>query len=374
MPKSLTAIATALALLVLSVPGHAAPSQSTPAAPTTPATTATVPAAAPAATPNDAQITDMSPITVSVPKPYIWTFQKGNSKVLVLGMVYPEPRGLTFVPVSIDRAIAQSGAIIGAPWFHFSANVNLFNILPIWHAASGAVYLPDGKHLADVLPPDDLRQWRALKAQYLPYNSKVERMRPMYAAWKLYEAVIKHSGVAVDSSTMDLIAHDAKKLGVPMIDAQFHWTVKDPKTAARAFEPSPQADLACFQSILHGISGMPEASRTLAAAWAVGDVPTMQTYLQTHTLTHPCWARVTDDAVAQQQGVDRLQGERAAWLAALHSATEKHPVVFTTASVETIVKPAWQVQWLLDDGYVMLPHDAQPAAATAAPAAPAPKI
>lgn len=361
MSQAFVAISTALVLLCLPAPGWAAPAQSSPADAT-------------AAVADGAQIKDMSPIAVTVPKPYIWTFQKGDSKVLVLGIVYPEPRGLTFVPVSIDRAIAQSGAVVGPPWFHFSANVNLFNILPIWHAASGAVYLPEGKHLADVLPPDDLRQWQALKAQYLPYNSKVERMRPMYAGWKLYEAVIKHSGVAVDSSIMDLIAHDAKKLGVPMVDAQFEWTVKDPKAAAHAFAPNPQADLACFQSILHGIQSVPEQSRTMAAAWAVGDLPTMTSYLETHTPTPMCWIGPTDDAIATEQGIDRVEGEHKAWLAALHSATAKHAVVFTTASVENIVKPSWQIKWLLEDGYAMAPPDGTlPAAAATTPAAPVPK-
>jgi hypothetical protein len=311
----------------------------------------------------DSHVTTFPAVAVTVPKPYIWTFQKGNSKVLVLGTVYPEPVGLTFVPASIHRAIAQSGAVIGLPRFDFATNVNLFNVLPIWHAASGAKYLPDGKRLSDVLPPADLQQWNALKAIYLPDDGKIEQMRPMYAGWKLYEAVLRHSGVAVDRSVFNLIKSDADKHGIPMVDAQFHWNIQDPKTAAHAFEPNPQADLACFESILSGIRGVPESSRTLAASWAVGDLATMQSYLSVHTLMHQCWAEVTEVAIADEQGVSRDAEERKAWLAALTTAAAKYPVVFTTADVQNIFKPARQIEWLTQEGYVMVQPDAAQASA-----------
>lgn len=313
----------------------------------------------------DARVADMSPIVVTVPKPHIWTFQKGSSRVLVLGTVYPEPEGLTYIPASIHRAIAQSGAVIGQPWFHFDAHVGLFTVLSVWHEASGAKYLPDGKRLSDVLSPSDLQQWNVLKAQYLPHDDKVEHMRPMYAGWKLYDAVLSHSGVAVEGSTDGLIKGDADKRGIPMIDAQFHWTIQDPKAAAHAFEPSQQADLACFQSILSGIHTVPDSARTLAAAWAVGDVATMQAYVSTHTLTRPCWANVTQEAVAGQQGLDRDLEMRKAWLAAFNTAAAKYPIVFTTATVQDIFKPARQIDWLMQEGYVLVPpDDAQTAAST----------
>ena len=352
MSRIVAALA-AFSVLALPLQGHASPNQ--PASDTNTEQQA-APAAAPV--PPGGNAKNLPPITVSAPIPHIWTYQKGNSKVLVLGTVYPEPEGLTFVPISIHRAIAQSGAVIGLPWFHFEANVNLFNVLPIWHAASGAKYLPDGKQLSDVLSPSDLQHWNALKAQYLPHGDKVDRMRPMYAGWKLYEAVLKHSGVAVDSSILELIQHDAKQSDIPLVDAQFYWTIKDPKTAAHAFEPSQQADSACFQSILSGIDRVPDSARTLAAAWAIGDVATMQAYVSTHTLTRPCWSGVTQAAVAEQQGLDRDVEERKAWLAAFNGAAAKHPVVFTTASVQDIFKPARQVEWLMQEGYVLVQPDA----------------
>jgi len=345
-------VATLAALFAVALPlhGSAAPNQAAPGAQTSQESAS----AGSAASSKDKEAKALDPIVVTVARPYIWAFQKGDSKVLVLGTVYPEPEGLTFMPGGIRAALAQSGAVIGPPWFHFDAKVGLFSALSVWHEASGAKYLPDGKRLADVLSPADLQQWNALKAQYKPAGD-VDRMRPMYAGWKLYEAVLRHSGVAVDSSIAGLIKAEADKRGIPVIDAQFHWTIKDPKTAARAFEPSPQADLACFQSILHGIQDVPGTSRTMAAAWAIGDVDTMKAYLASHTLPRPCWATTTQDAVAEQQGLDRDAEVRKAWLVAFDAAATKYPVVFTTAPVQDIVHPAHQVEWLMQDGYVEVP-------------------
>ncbi len=383
MSKTIAALA-AIAVLVLPLRGLASPSQPAPDAnaPQEAAPAAARSGAAPAPAPpastteapatTDPHVVTLKPIAVTSPKPYIWTFQKGTSKVLVLGTVYPEPEGLTFVPVSINRAIAQSGAVIGPPWFHFDVQVGLFHLLSVWHAASGAEYLPDGKQLSDVLSQSDLQQWNALKAHYLPHGDKVERMRPMYAGWKLYDAVLKHSGVAVEASIPDLIKSDADKRGIQVIDAQFHWSIKDPTTAAHAFEPSQEADLACFQSILYGIQGVPDSARTLAAAWAVGDVATMKAYVSTHTLTRPCWASITQAAVAEQQGLNSEQEERKAWLAAFNTAATTNPVVFTTAPVQYIFKPARQIEWMMQEGYVLVEPDAGQTSAPTPTPGPAP--
>jgi uncharacterized protein YbaP (TraB family) len=378
MSKIIAALA-AISVLVLPLQGIASPSQPAPdanapqeVAPAAPSSGAVpVPPGSTTETPviPDFHAVTLKPITVTAPIPYIWTLQKGNSKVLVLGTVYPEPQGLTFIPVSINHAIAQSGAIIGAPWFHFDADINIFQIFSVWHAANEVKYLPDGKHLSDVLSPSDLQQWNALRAQYLPYGDKVERMRPMYAGWKLYDSVLKHSGVAVNASIPDLIKSAADKRGIPQINAQFHWLIKDPTAAAHAFEPSKEADLACFQSILYGIQGVPDSARTLAAAWAVGDVVTMKAYVSTHARTRPCWGSVTDTAVAEQQGLNREQEERKAWLAAFNTAAAKYSVVFTTSPVQDIFKPARQIEWMMQEGYVLLQPDvAQTSAPTPAPA------
>ncbi len=95
----------------------------------------------------------------------------------------------------------------------------------------------------------------------------------------------------------------------------------------------------------------------------------MQAYVNTHTITRPCWSAVTQAAVAQQQGLDRDVEERKAWLAAFNTAAAKYPVVFTTASVQDIFKPARQIEWLMQEGYVLVqPDAAQTSAPTSAPA------
>lgn len=313
-------------------------------------------------------IATLAPITVSAAntEPHIWAFQKGTSRILVLGTVAAEPKGLDFIPFSIDHAISESGAVIGPPGFDFGVHVNIFHILSIWHASNSVTYLPDDKQLADVLPPATLQQWNTLKARYLPGNHKVDGMRPMYAGWKLYDAALDDSGVAWMRSVPKLIQRAAHKRGIKVTDAQFHWIVKDPMQAAHAFTPSPEADLGCFQTILGGIQGLPDLARALANDWARGNVTGMRAFLANHSLTPPCWVELTDETLAKQQGLDLAQRERDAWLAAVNTAAAKSPVIFTTAPVEQILDSTGRIRWLLDDGYTMAPPSAEPASTSGA--------
>ncbi|MEO8780173.1 MAG: TraB/GumN family protein [Rhodanobacter sp.] len=348
-------VASVLAL-ILCCPayGVAAQAQSTSAIPL-PLATTTPASATSTQAPVSAKATPVTlaaiVVTAADTEPHIWTYQKGRSKILVLGTIYPEPKGLDFIPFSINSAISASGAVIGPPWFNFGVHVNLFNLVSVWRDSKDATRLPDGKHLADVVPATLMQRWKPLKAYYLPYNHKVEKMLPMYAGWKLYDAVLDRSGVAVKASIPKLIEREAGKHGMKVVDASFHWTVKDPSEAAHAFTPDPQADLACFKTILDGIQGLPGASRTMASAWASGDVATMRTFLQTHKLTPPCWQRLTDQALAKEQRLDLEQREREAWLTAVNTAAAQHSVIFTTASVQEIFAHTGRIGWLLGEGY-----------------------
>lgn len=360
------AVSTTLSLSAIAAATYG--SGVTPFAATTPASAASmaaVPASAPATSPGAKPMATLAPITVSAAntEPHIWTFQKGNSRILVLGTVAAEPKGLDFIPFSIDHAISESGAVIGPPGFDFGVHVNIFHILSIWHASNGVTYLPDDKQLADVLPPATLQQWNTLKARYLPNNHKVDGMRPMYAGWKLYDAVLDDSGVSWMRSVPKLIQRAAHKRGIKITDAQFHWIVKDPMQAAHAFTPSPEADLGCFQTILGGIQGLPDLARTLASDWAKGNVTGMRAFLANHSLTPPCWVELTDETLAKQQGLDLEQRERDAWLAAVNAAATKSPVIFTTAPVEQILDSTGRIRWLLDDGYTVVQPQTQPAGA-----------
>lgn len=286
--------------------------------------------------------------------PHIWEYRRGDNRVLVLGVVFPEPRNLDFIPNTIGKAIGAAGAVLGPPGVVVGEDVGLFRALTLWPSVRRAKYLPDGKQLADMLPPPTLQRWNTLKAVYLAKERDVDRMLPMYAGWKLYEALLDKEDIERKSSILPMVKRAAKTDGIEILDAKFHLKIDDPKKAVHEFSIDPGADLACLESTMSGVETLPGVARSLANAWSGGDVEAMRTLLDAHTIVQPCWSSLTNEAIARQQGLDLDQQTRKSWSDALERAAGKHAVVFTTAQVGEILRSTGRIRWLLDAGYVLV--------------------
>jgi hypothetical protein len=184
--------------------------------------------------------------------PHVWEYRSGNNRVLVLGAVFPEPRNLDFVPNTIKMAIGSSGVVLGPPGVVVGEDIGIFSALTLWPSVSKTKYLPGGGRLIDLLPPQTLQRWNVLKATYLPKDRDVERMLPMYAGWKLYEALLDREGIDGKSSILAMVKRVARTYRIDVLDAKFHLKITDPKSAVREFAIDPQADLACLESTMSG--------------------------------------------------------------------------------------------------------------------------
>lgn len=302
---------------------------------------------------------DLQRVTVSAADsgPHIWEYRRGSNRVLVLGVVFPEPKNIDFIPNTIEKAIGASGAVLGSPGVIVGEGVGLWRTLTLWPSIRKAKYLPEGKYLADVLPAQTQPRWKALKDAYLGKDRDVEHMLPMYAGWKLYEALLDKEGIERKSSIAPMVEHVARTDRIEIIDTKFHLKINDPKTAVREFAIDPQADLACLDSTMSGVETLPAVARELADAWSGGDVPAMEALLDKHTLIPQCWSSLTNEAIARQQGLDLNEQVRKAWFAALEQAGATHPVIFTTAQVADLLHGTGRIRWLLDAGYILVDTD-----------------
>ncbi|MEO7326276.1 MAG: TraB/GumN family protein [Dokdonella sp.] len=297
---------------------------------------------------------DLERVSVSAADsgPHIWEYRRGDHRVFVLGVVFPEPKNIDFIPNTIEKAIGASGAVLSPPGVVVGEGVSIWRALTLWPSIRKAKYLPEGKYLTDVLPAQTQTRWNALKDVYLGNDRDVERMLPMYAGWKLYEALLDKEGIDKKSTVTPMVERVAKADRIEMIDAKFHLTINDPKTAVHEFAIDPNADLACLDSTMSGVETLPSVARELADAWSGGDVPAMSAALDKHTIIPQCWSSLTNEAIARQQGLDLNEQIRKAWFAALELAGTTHPVVFTTAQVADVLHRTGRIRWLLDAGYV----------------------
>lgn len=296
-------------------------------------------------------VTELPTVKADASGPPIWRFVRGDRTVLVLGTLQPLPRDVAFVDTGLQSALAASGAILGSEGVDIGADIGLFRGLTLWPSIRKTKLIEGGKRLADVVPAEDYRRWSELKARYLPGNDGVERLRPMYAAWQLYEAALSARGMAPGSPVSRQISSSARKLDLEIVDARYQVKVRNPKEAVTSFEVDREADLACFRRTLHDLEPWLDAAPAIADAWSRGDTATTSAILETTPRLGRCWARLTNEAIAQAEGVDAARAAREQWRAALERATREHPVLFTTLPLDELLDGQGSAQALQAAGF-----------------------
>ncbi len=301
---------------------------------------------------NQPRIRDLAGIQINAANsgPRIWRFVKGNTKLLVLGTVQPTPNSLDFDKSGIERTVASSDVILGSEGVVVGEGIGLFRGLTLWPSIRKTKYLED-KMLYEVVAANDYIKWTQMKQIYLSGDNDVERMKPMYAAWKLYEAALKKNDLKSGSVVSDTIRGIARSKNIPTLDARYHLRIEDPKNAVKGFNVMPGDDLNCFRTVISSLEEFVGESPKVAHAWAEADIAALTQSTQAARTITTCWARLTNEAIARQQGIDLDSVQRNTWVKALHDASSKYSTIFTTLPVRELVNSSQSVDAILNEGF-----------------------
>lgn len=283
--------------------------------------------------------------------PHVWEFSNGPVRVLMLGTIDHARLSAGDPAPDVRNAIQQSGVVLGSPGVVIGEGIGILRGLSLWPSIRKSKYLPEGKQLADVVPPDLYASWRQIKSLYLGENADVERMMPMYGAWKLHEAMLTKRGLRGGNQGRSLIAELAQKHSIDMLDARFHLVIKDPKRAVQQFQVPQQQDVECLRSTLASMQTSPLAFDELSDAWSRGDVAKMTATLASNRFPDFCWVALTDQAIARQQGVLLDSEMRDAWVAALRKGMATSNTIFMTAPVSDLLNQTGRIAWLTGEGF-----------------------
>lgn len=295
-------------------------------------------------------------VEVGVKSPPMWRMTKGDRTIVVLGTQYPLPETMPFYPKAIERELSQSQVALWPPGVRANDGVSVFRGMMLWNSLRNAKQNPDGQTLKQVLPPDTYAKWQAAKVRYLRGNDKVESLRPMYAAYELYEAALKSVGVRKDDPVWDVIQTTTKASKIPLVDTRFSIPVKASKSTARAFDVPAKDDLACLESTLDRLDGFVAAMSDAANAWSIGNMPEYRAAIMRYTPLQTCWARMTNEALADMSGISDPYGRtEATWLATLRSTLASRQRVFAMLPARDMVNHTGVVRTLLADGWTLTP-------------------
>ncbi|MBP6797331.1 MAG: TraB/GumN family protein [Luteimonas sp.] len=314
----------------------------------------TAPAAEPQAQPASG-IVDHETVVVSgvLPGPGLWKVRKGGHTLYVLATLSPLPRRMEWESAGVESLVARSQQVLLPPSFTLGSDIGVFRGMMLLPSLLKARKNPDGRTLAQSVPPELYARWQPLKQRYLGNDRGVEQWRPIFAAQELYEAAMRKAGLGQDDIVGKAVRRMAKRHDVPMKAVNFGMKIDDPKAAIREFRETTLADTDCFGKTLSRIEHDLETMRRRANAWAVGDVAALRALPVENQYT-ACIRAVTDTGLAQRLGFGDLRPRIAdLWLAAAEEALEQHPSSVALLPIGLVLAPDGYLAALEAKGYLV---------------------
>ncbi|MFK2930574.1 TraB/GumN family protein [Dyella agri] len=306
-------------------------------------------------------------VSGELPGPGLWKVSKGDHVLWVLGTLAPLPKKMQWQSRQVSDTELAAQAVLLPPGIELDAKLGFFGKLMLLPRLIGIRDSPDGRKLEDVLPPPVYARWLALKARYLGHDGGVEKYRPMFASFKLYEAAVKEADLSNDDIAGKLVRQLAKAHSIPLVDTSYTFTVADPKAALTAFRHSSMDDTRCFEQTLDRIEhGLPQM-QAQANAWATGDIDTLA-HLPRDTAGRACADAFAGADFARQQGLQNLPEKMAqSWMDAADKALAQHRSTLAMLPMGDLLAPDGYLARLKARGYTVESPDEQDDAA--APAA-----
>jgi len=285
------------------------------------------------------------------PGPPLWKVSRGEHVMWVLGTIIPLPKKMTWHSKEVESVIGHAKQIIAQETV--SANIGFFRGMRLLPAALRARKNPDGAELMDIIPPDLYARWAKLKAVYIGRDKGVESWRPMLAGFELYSKALDRSGLARTNVIWPTIRQIAKKHDVPIIDTELKVDVDDPKGLLKDFSTTPRdVDIACFRATIERLETDLEPMKQRAAAWAVGDVETLQR-LMTRTQESTCTDAVTSVPRLQDEYKKIRARALSEWMALVERALATNDVTLAILPMTDLLSPTGRLSQLQAKGYLV---------------------
>ncbi len=317
------------------------------AAPSTPQTSES----AVAAGSNDAHVLQAIVVSGEQPGPELWKVYKGDHVMWVLGTLTPVPKRMLWQSHKVEAVIAQSQEVLLGGSVTMKSGKGIFATLLLVPSMLGARNNPQKESLAEVVPAAMYARWLVLKHKYLGQNRTVEKRRPIFAAYELYEKAIAKSGLSNAGLVTKVVKKTAKRHDIPVTVPLVKITLKDPKGMIKEFKKSSLDDVECFAKTLQHLESDLETMKDRANAWATGDTALLQELSYTDQV-RTCVTAVLDAAAFEGEDFAGLpERVKAEWLNAAEAALSKNKSTFAALPMRELVDSDGYLAALREKGY-----------------------
>jgi uncharacterized protein YbaP (TraB family) len=276
--------------------------------------------------------------------PKLWRVSKDGHALWVLGTVAPLPKRMVWQTDDIQGLLRRTQEVIPA-WPSVGIGFHPFMALHLYALWREAQTNPDHLPLQAVLPPALYARFSALKLRFAPHDRRIEQLRPILAARRLYDEALSASDLTPHNDIQRTVLGLARQESVPIHEDKL--LVKDPVDVMRDLTEIPRsAEIACLQSVVTRLETDVGPMQARARAWALGDVALLR------RLPHTDSRATCLEAVSGSTRVRALVAQaQQDWMTAAVQALDHNRTTLALQSMDLLLGPDGTLATLRRMGY-----------------------
>ena len=276
--------------------------------------------------------------------PRLWKVHKGDHVLWILGTVTPLPKKMIWQSDAVEAVLQQSQEVVPA-WPSFGIGANPFTLLRVWIQWRSIQKIPDRMELQEVLPPELYARFYALKQRYAPKDTKLNELRPGFAAERLLDEALDASGLTFHNEVQQTVLKLARKNGVKI--HQDKLKVEHPVDVLKDVGKTPlTGEIACLEAVVGRLETDIGPMQARARAWALGDVDTLR------KLNHPDDRTACIEAVSTSDRVRELIARaQEDWFVAVEDALTRNRSTLAVQSMDRLLGEQGTLAVLRKQGY-----------------------
>ena len=277
------------------------------------------------------------------PGPPLWRVSKGDHELWLFGTLSAVPKEMKWSSAAVETVLAEADEVLSPPGAR-AATLRPVQLLRLWLRVRELSANPDGKQLAEVLPPDLYTRYSALRSRYARHERSHEDQRPIMAARRIYEDAVEVMGLVSGREVESGIERSARRADVETTDTKF--PVDAEGLLENAAQVSFEAESDCVDKLLATLEQDEGRIVRRARAWAIGDLAALRSFeypdIRRDCLGFPGWPEALLGTL--QKADDR-------WLEEAERALSANRTTFGSVDLRELVSSDGLLARLRERGY-----------------------
>src|SRR6185312_7157018 len=154
-------------------------------------------------------------VTGERPGPSLWRVSKGDHVAWLLGTLDPLPKRMTWRSREVESVLEHADVVLASNPA-VSVHAGPISMLRLYVQYRRTRKIPEKQALGDWLSPQLYARFRAVEARFDPHDRKIEELRPIMAARRLYERALSASDLTSRNDIEDEVMRLARRHSVPV--------------------------------------------------------------------------------------------------------------------------------------------------------------